>query len=454
MNTLSRRVAAMALLAHGLACARAAQSAASDPPEALRKMYESRAAIHTARIECSSESNAAGRRLFRYFTVQLAGEKRLRVNRGDEEGVLVRTESGAAAPQRGALRHFSDGHASYELSELNTSDKHIPIIKSAKVMTEGRPVVPEFRALGLRCGWQQPDLYDAVFRDRVSQPSPRSYTVRTEGALHHVTARTDAGEIRWTIDAERGWNPTRVEQWRDGKLVAKSIITLKQFDDVWFPETVQDYRDGDEPIATVQVTQAEFNRPAHPATLGPGDIGIEQGDVLTRVDNDRRELAAGFFDGSRFVPADEYRAARQAQREADAAGGDAGAANAGARPGTSSERWESEWEKYTRQFIERFALDDGQQQAAMTILKACQEKASAYLRRQGDALTEVAAKLDEARAAGSAAAMKEWGERKARLLQPIDDIFEGQLKPRLDKLPTRAQREAAAATTRPADRNP
>ncbi len=37
-------------------------------------------------------------------------------------------------------------------------------------------------------------------------------------------------------------------------------------------------------------------------------------------------------------------------------------------------------------------------------------------------------------------------QRRQKLTAPLDRIFEQQLKPRLEKLPTRAQRTAAAST--------
>lgn len=40
----------------------------------------------------------------------------------------------------------------------------------------------------------------------------------------------------------------------------------------------------------------------------------------------------------------------------------------------------------------------------------------------------------------------EYGRRQAKLLAPITEIFEKQLKPRLEKLPTRAQKRMAEGT--------
>lgn len=100
------------------------------------------------------------------------------------------------------------------------------------------------------------------------------------------------------------------------------------------------------------------------------------------------------------------------------------------------------WERYTRAFIRRYQLDDGQEQRAWAILRNCQARGRRYLethRARFDALEQRAVALGVASAAKgpeAAAIRREAG----RLQQPIDDIFERELKPRLERLLTRAQR--------------
>lgn len=115
--------------------------------------------------------------------------------------------------------------------------------------------------------------------------------------------------------------------------------------------------------------------------------------------------------------------------------------------------FESGWEAYVREFIEKYKLTDGQAQRAKLILKDCQEQARQYMQRhkaeleqldkKKEALTESKDKLK---------ALTELSQRRAKLLEPIGRIFEKRLKPRLEKLLTRAQRQAAeqAAKGKPA----
>lgn len=113
----------------------------------------------------------------------------------------------------------------------------------------------------------------------------------------------------------------------------------------------------------------------------------------------------------------------------------------------ASAQFEGEWDQYTRQFIQRFQLDEPQTAKAETILKDCKEQASRYVRTkqsQIKALDEREAKLRE----GPPDASKQKDiqavqQEKNKLFEPLTLIFEKQLKPRLDRLPTAKQRREA-----------
>lgn len=133
--------------------------------------------------------------------------------------------------------------------------------------------------------------------------------------------------------------------------------------------------------------------------------------------------------------------------------------------------YETEWEAYTRDFIAKYQLNEEQTQKAMTILKSCQDNAAKVAAGNKSEMEQLEKREAELRSSKDAAAKgKELGEitkRKEALTKPIGDIFETQLKPRLDRLPTRAQRKAAdeaakkaapakpaAAPTKPGDAKP
>lgn len=77
------------------------------------------------------------------------------------------------------------------------------------------------------------------------------------------------------------------------------------------------------------------------------------------------------------------------------------------------------------------------------ILKNCQEQGRRYLKKHGSKLDILEARVRELRAARSDAKQVDAAKRQfAEAAAPLDKIFEEQLKPRLDRLPTRKQRAA------------
>ena len=105
---------------------------------------------------------------------------------------------------------------------------------------------------------------------------------------------------------------------------------------------------------------------------------------------------------------------------------------------------ESQWEQYVREFIQKYQLNEEQAQRARSILKDCQDQAQRYMQKHKSDLEDLEKKIaDAGKAGGTSKEATELGEKKTKLLEPVGRIFEQQLKPRLEKLPTRAQREAA-----------
>lgn len=117
----------------------------------------------------------------------------------------------------------------------------------------------------------------------------------------------------------------------------------------------------------------------------------------------------------------------------------------------SGSNFETEWEQYTRNFIQKYQLNEGQEQRALAILKDCTAQAVRHTesnKTQVETIQAEIAKLtssDDKKAA--AEKLTKWNDKLKDIREPINQIFEKQLKPRLDKLPTRAQR--AAAETKP-----
>jgi hypothetical protein len=276
-------------------------------------------------------------------------------------------------------------------------------------------------------------------------------------------------------------------------------VINQQHGDVWFPQQVDFYSpryiDGRLPYQALSVSAKTINQPGDPTELTPADIGLEVGMKVYVADG--RQTQTLYWDGKNAVPREELlrrvergeleyghtvREALREEREGTTTQPiwpiepvPAGASPPHTpdeplppwKPGELNKQaagsmYESEWERYTRLFIEKYRLNDDQTQKAWSILRSCQALAESHMTRHQTQMSELDRRLAEARRrtdqAQASAELARLTQQREKLLQPINDIFEQQLEPRLDKLPTRPQREAAsqgeqekkAPTTQPA----
>ncbi len=108
------------------------------------------------------------------------------------------------------------------------------------------------------------------------------------------------------------------------------------------------------------------------------------------------------------------------------------------------------WEKYVEDFIARYQLDDAQQQQARSILDDCKQRADQYLQSKKSTMERIDADLGKLKASKDksdgkrrTSQISKLTEQQQKLRAPVDEIFEKQLKPRLDRIPTRSQVRAA-----------
>lgn len=114
------------------------------------------------------------------------------------------------------------------------------------------------------------------------------------------------------------------------------------------------------------------------------------------------------------------------------------------RPAATTEQFASEWERYVNEFIQRYKLDDSQEQAARKILRDCQDQGKRYLASKRAQLDTVDTQLAGAATGKDGAKVSQkLRTQREQLMGPISRIFEKQLKPRIDRIPTRSQRQAA-----------
>lgn len=134
-----------------------------------------------------------------------------------------------------------------------------------------------------------------------------------------------------------------------------------------------------------------------------------------------------------------------------------GIGTAPSAPGRGGTDFESQWEAYVREFIAKYQLDEAQTQRAQSVLKDCQDAAQRIMQKNKTEIEQLDQKLlalGDKKEADKLKELSELSARRAKLLEPINEIFEKQLKPRLERLPTRAQRQAAEAAGKPAPGTP
>jgi hypothetical protein len=445
-------------------------------PPALRAFLNARSAesLRTGSVEWSYDQadlpGVSGWR--RYYSAQVAGSELAMTDWGDDAGVVMRGIDGAPAK----YDYIGPEHFLLANDQLWW---HIERSPGARIFPPSRQMVEFYRIadprkLGMNPTMNTRGVYEAL---RMGPGADIAYSSTMEGGLHVATADVHGTLLRWWIDPAQGWNAVRSVMIRDGKTEAYSSVSFRESSGVWFPEAIayhsSGYRDGLQPYVTITVSAASFNAPDDPQELSPADIGVEVGtDVIFQDPAVHPGLQ--YWDGQNLVTQDEFFARLKSgelqrgptvQQELERLREKNYAREVrdhALAPGTASQptsrpvevRWESEWEAYTRRFIARFKLANDQMQKAQQILIDCQAQAHHYLDREKDAFEQLDRRTADLKGLPEDArpkAAQSLLDERHKLMQPVDEIFEQHLKPRLDKLPTRAQRRAAHAEERPDD---
>ncbi len=440
--------------------------AADGPPDSLRAMEHARRSINAGKFTWAVQYTDArsGTPATRNFVSRYATRgDMIFEDRGDADGWVYHDEQGRGTHRYPQLFLTMPGElwATQETASGGTVSRDRTPAR-ARRMREIRAagVSPTSGSIeyetGLSAIWGHAD--DPVV----------GWEERQDGAMHIVTAsHRSGGKTTWHIDAERGWNPQRVEFVGPGGSVWESISTLEKFGSTWFPTEVRYVTNGTV-TETVTVTHAELFGENAPTRFSPTDIGFEPGETVG-VDGDRTPKR---WSGDGLVTFEEW--------DAQVARGDR---DWGPRLKRMFERgFESEydtpedielrklharesranaairrhqdlWERYTRDFIARYKLEQEQSEKAWTIYFSCRGEADKHLQRVRPEAMRLATELEAAREKKDESKIAECDAKLKKLAEPIEEIFEKALKPRLDKLPTRAQRRAAEQTpaTAPAD---
>ncbi|QOJ15520.1 MAG: hypothetical protein HRU75_13100 [Planctomycetia bacterium] len=407
----------------------------------------------------------------RYYTTRIAGNDVAVTHHGDEEGAIARLPDGAPAVgadyngERSLLR--SNG-------ELWEHPENAPFANTWSPDRAPFFEVFDVRRMGLDSGPMQQPLSD---QRRAAGLPDLEYKVERDGDLTLVRGRSPTGtEYRWWLDTRKDNAVVRSAVYQNGRAIGQTDYDLEQFDNVWFPARVTQYRLGAGDVVGVRasriinIVRAEFNRDSHPKILTPEDIGIEVGTSIRGQDPGCRH---GVWDGAEVIATTEFLTRAQSgqlrrgptvtrelvQRGALPASQLEALSTAEAKhaawPGPPEQRertvwgplpFESDWEAYTRRFITRHKLAADQTQRALDILKDCKAQAARFLARHKDDCV----KIDEDLKAAKSAAGETQPERAMAIAARIRPLREGverirksELEPRLERVLTTEQRQAA-----------
>ncbi len=438
-------------------------------PLALEAFEQSRQALETGTLRWAVYSGDDERCLNTFVSRYARNGDMIFEIRGDDEGWTVHDpqtgEGSSRYPQLLMMRetteawHFQESGVTARV--YPSKDRWSPVLKEYLRDVRAVGVFPTSRSLSIERGgvpllWGSPD--DPIVE----------FTDSRNGDLFIVTATTRGGAvITWHIDSGRGWNAERIEYEAGDFGVWEVVCDLRQYGETWFPEQTRFYENG-RLVESIVVTSAEFNQLEHSPSFSPADLGIEPGTNLTMNDGVRRSgLDLLTWNGDAAVPHREYiedvKAGRRAPGPTVQRTFKEGFSSPYETEGEIERRkqatrrmhieWNAErhqklWEQYVRTFIARYALDDEQRQRAWTILLECRRTAESVMAPRRDQMISLISEQMQARTDQNDDRADELERQIAELRKPIDEIFERQLKPRLDKLPTRAQR--AAAETQPA----
>lgn len=447
-----------------------AYRATSDTPPTLLRLEESRANLKSGELSWSRELREQPGRECRFVNRYAANGDRIFEERGDQEGWVAWPRGAERPMHRFPTFYMQNGDGIWKYAETSLACDFWSSSEEGLPADEGefRPQPSEFldiRWIGL-CPTYAGDILDApsfLHGSRPGSDAPRvphrNWEERRHGSQVEVTATAaDGARLSWHIDPSRGWNATRVtSESADGRTNLACECRLREFDGTWFPAEVR-YSHNGEVYARISVHEARFNDAKDAAAFGGRDIKLTAGVNIVpqnfRLEN--RYAGRRFWNGDAIVDGEEWFADLRAGRRKRGPVLEAKLRGEHSPYMTPEQikQWEAEhqkliygaqtegvvsaWERYTLEFIRRYRLEPDQAEAAKFVLWDCQEQAQEHLAAHRDEILEAVRGIH----AGPGGAAKARARLEA-LRTPLDRIFERQLKPRLETIPTRQQRREA-----------
>lgn len=438
---------------------------AQDAIAAARQAIERRAAWSKGAVDFTWD-NPLWAGSTRFYTGQFTRGERLLTWHGDAEGVLARDSEGRPRNYKsspfGPVYTLDKDDAIWEVQDVDVN---------AHMWRKTQPAgIIDVRSLGLTAGVPLDDPAGAVGGLARARPAGVQ-----EGRHVYVLEEAD-GRTTWWLDPHSGWLPVRVTREHQGRIVAESRSTLENRSGVWFPAQVEffdaSHMEGKLPKDVIHVSGARFDTPDLPDEISLEDVGVDAGvNVFVFTQGQSGMEGAYKWDGRRPITTEEYRerwergelrsgpifqrnwnrisrldadtTARYLAQRGLAPPPSVPATENAPRPLQPLPDWESEWERYVREFCEKYRLSSEQRAQADRLLSACRKLGHEYLARKRfafDAFERAHAEFLKLNADEQARRRSALERQRLALVMPLREIFDERLKPGLDKLPTREQR--------------
>jgi hypothetical protein len=353
---------------------------------------------------------------YRYST-RFAGQDHLEVLLGDAEGLTVPAENAGAPGSYSEKRRLYQDGVTWSYKE-GFPNGHISLGKRRLFDPRLVGYLPERGDLE--------DIAAHAYLDVLTFEVVRNgNAVEVRGSMSNADS-SGTTELIWILEVDKGLNPVSVRKLVDGEVTREARSRYRNWDGIWFPETVEYFRDGAF-YARYEFLTARFDTEYLPLQLDPVMLNIPPRVNLSTPEKDIR-----IWDGSRAIDLADY---LEREHEIDSTDWEAllELAKVG-RQGTQPKSYRGEflglsgvahepllWEEYVRRFVRRHGMQPQRERVAWEVHRECLKLARRIRAKTADA--EPASEDESVR--------QEW---ERRVHQQIQRVFDEVLLPGLQKL--------------------
>lgn len=400
---------------------------------------------------------------------------RIMENRGDQQGCVYWDDQAERGISKFPELTLFSSLGTWQHHETSIDcDLWKPMGESEDSQLGPAPAYLDCRQLGMYYSFNISDTqgFNCIWAPFRPQTTHLKWKQEKHGETFEVSAVADDGtRVTWWINADKGWNAERILAV-DGEHKMETRVALEEHNGVWFPRSIRHEADGRE-LVSIEITDCSWNNADDTLRFSPIDIGLEpgmnitprnfvappdaqaliwNGENVTNWSSWQEDLRAGRrLEGANILRVRRHEPSpyltEEQRRERDVK-------HAADLTSFLQYRPMSQWERYTRDFIIRYSLREDQIEKAMQVLRQCQDDGRRIVEQKQRSYVEIGKQLEIARVKADKDELAKLENRLIELRKPVAEIFEKQLKPRLDRIPTSEQRRQATTSQPTTDENP